>query len=230
MAKVEIYSAQVCPFAQRSRLTLLEKGVDFEVIEIDLNHKPDWFQSVSPYLKVPVVKVGDDRVWESSIINEYLEEVFPEPPLMPQTPGLRAIARIWIDFANSQFIPAFYKLLMAQEGDRQREWATQLTAHLRFLEYEGLRKTSQGPFWLGDRVSLVDLTYAPWFERWSALSHYRGIKIPAEYTRLHQWWQAMQARPSMQATQQPAEFHIAAYEKYANDTATGITAQELRRT
>ena len=60
MAKVEIYSAQVCPFAQRSRLTLLEKGVDFEVIEIDLNHKPDWFQSVSPYLKVPVVKVGDD--------------------------------------------------------------------------------------------------------------------------------------------------------------------------
>ncbi|HEY9905093.1 MAG TPA: glutathione S-transferase family protein, partial [Candidatus Sericytochromatia bacterium] len=83
MAEIEIYSATVCPFAHRSRLVLLEKEIDFELIEIDLQNKPEGFTEISPYGKVPVIKHGDERVWESAIINEYLDEVFPEPPLMP---------------------------------------------------------------------------------------------------------------------------------------------------
>lgn len=112
MAEVKIYSATVCPYAHRTRLALLEKGVDFTLTEVDIENKPDWLTDISPYSKVPVIKHGKNCVWESTIINEYLDEVFPDPPLMPTDPGQRAIARIWIDFANVKFIPTFYKLLL----------------------------------------------------------------------------------------------------------------------
>lgn len=230
MAMVEIYSAHVCPYAQRSRLALLEKGVDFELIEIDLNNKPEWFAEISPYGKVPVIKCGHDRVWESAVINEYLEEVFPEPPLMPKEPGQRAIARIWIDFANTKFTPAFYKLLMSQEIEQQQEWEIELQKHFRFMETEGLHKLSKsGPYWLGNTLSLVDLAFYPWFERLPALEHYRGVAIPAECFRLREWWVAMQLRDSVRETTRSAAFHVEQYAKYANNTASGVTAQELRK-
>ncbi|MBD2538399.1 glutathione S-transferase N-terminal domain-containing protein [Coleofasciculus sp. FACHB-SPT36] len=69
MAEVEIYSASVCPYAHRTRLALLEKGVEFKLTEIDLHNKPEWFADVSPYGKVPVIKYGSDRIWESTIIS-----------------------------------------------------------------------------------------------------------------------------------------------------------------
>lgn len=84
MSDIEIYSAELCPFAHRSRLVLLEKGVPFKLIEIDLQNKPKNFKTISPYGKVPVLKHGDNRVWESAIINEYLEDAFPEHPLLPK--------------------------------------------------------------------------------------------------------------------------------------------------
>lgn len=230
MPKLEIFSASVCPYAQRSRLALLEKGLEFDLIEIDLQNKPDWFTQVSPYSKVPVLRYGNDRVWESSIINEYLEDAFPEPPLLPHEPGLRAIARIWIDFANTKFTPAFYKLLLSQESQVQQDWAEALHQHFLFMEYEGLRSLSEsGPYWLGDSLSLVDLSIYPWFERLPALEYYRGVAIPPDCVRLREWWIAMQNRESVRSTAQSGNFHIQQYAKYADNTATGVTAQELRR-
>ncbi|HEY9880272.1 MAG TPA: glutathione S-transferase family protein [Leptolyngbyaceae cyanobacterium] len=229
MAEIEIYSAAVCPFAQRSRLVLLEKGIDFEVIEIDLQNKPANFLEISPYGKVPVIRHGDNRVWESAIVNEYLEEVFPKPALLPKNPAQRALARIWIDFANTKLIPAFYKLLLSQEPEKQQEWAEELTKHLYFIEHEGLRKLSDGPYWLGNEVGLIDISYYPWFERWSALEHYRGVTVPEDCTRLLTWWQAMKNLPSVQVTASPGEYHIEQYARYASNTASGTTAQELKR-
>jgi glutathione S-transferase len=103
MAEIKIYSAMLCPFAHQSRLTLLEKGVPFQLIEIDLQNKPANFLEISSYGTVPVLTHGDHQVWESAIINEYLEEIFPEPPLLPQMPIQRAQARIWINFADTRF-------------------------------------------------------------------------------------------------------------------------------
>ena len=92
MSEITIYSAVVCPFAHRSRLVLLEKGIDFELVEIDLQNKPANFTEISPYSKVPVIKHGNERVWESAIINEYLDETFPEPSLLPKDAISRAQA------------------------------------------------------------------------------------------------------------------------------------------
>ncbi|MFW6358310.1 MAG: glutathione S-transferase family protein [Chroococcales cyanobacterium] len=227
---VELYSANVCPFAHRTRLTLLEKGVEFQLTEIDLNHKPDWFKNVSPYEKVPVIKHGENRVWESAIINEYLEEVFANPPLMPKDSGKRAIARIWIDFANTKFITAFYKILLIQDPEQQQKWKEELINSLLFMETEGLGKLSgDRRFWLKNCLSLVDLTFYPWFERWAVLEHYRGLSLPANCERLKDWWEAMSQRSSVQQIQQSPEFYIQAYSQYAQGTASGITAKEMKQ-
>ena len=230
MPKVEIFSAHVCPYAQRTRLVLLEKGIPFDLVEIDLKQKPDWFGEISPYGKVPVIRYGDDRVWESAVINEYLEEVFPEPALMPKGARQRAIARIWVDFANTKFAPAFYKLLLSQEAEKQQEWADELHRHFQFMEREGLGKLAKtGPYWFGEALSLVDVAFYPWFERLPAVDHYRGVALPADCPRLREWWVAMQLRDSVRQTAQPASFHVENYAKYSTNTAAGVTAQELRR-
>ena len=127
MPKLELVTAEVCPFAQRSHMTLLEKNLEFQLREVDLENKPSWFETISPYSKVPVLCHGNIQVYESTIINEYLEESFPERRLLPDDPSKRANARIWIDFDNTKFVPVFYKLLLAQESSLQKILAAQMT-------------------------------------------------------------------------------------------------------
>jgi len=226
---VDLYSASVCPFAHRTRLTLMEKEIDFQLTEIDLNNKPDWFSDVSPYGKVPVIKHGNYRIWESAIINEYLDEAFPHPPLMPKTPEERALARIWIDFANTKFVPVFYKMLLEQDVAKQEKWKRQFLEHLHFMEQEGIGQLSEnGNYWLGNTLSLVDLTFYPWFERLCVLEHYRNVSLPEDCQFLQQWWHNLSQRASVQSIQNPSQFYIAEYEKYANNTVAGVTAQEMR--
>lgn len=228
MTKVKIYSAQVCPYAQRTRLLLLEKGVDFELIEIDLANKPDWFEDVSPYSKVPVVVDGDTRVYESSIINEYLEEAYPEPALMPSDPGRRALARIWIDYANVKYTPSIYKFLMEQDDEARESLRADAVAVLRFMETEGLAKLSDGPYWMGEELSLVDLAYYPFFERLCVLEHYRDFAIPEDCPRLKAWVETMRFRPSVKEIENPPDYYIERYARYASGKAAGITAREMK--
>ncbi len=228
MADVHLYSAQICPYAARTRLVLLEKNVRFDFTEIDLDAKPAWFAQVSPYGKVPVLKRGNDLIWESSIINEYLDEVFPDPPLMPAEPGARAHARFWIDFANVKFTPTWYRLFLAQGKEERARLAAALRAHFLFMETAGIG-AAKGSYWLGQNISLVDLTYEPWFERIAALEHYRGVGLPAECPRLKAWAAVMMERPSVRTIALPLENYIAGYRSYADGTADGATARDMRQ-
>ena len=89
MTAIELITSHVCPFAQRTHMALIEKGLEFSVREVDLSNKPAWFEEVSPTSKVPVVKIADEIVWESAIANEYIEDKFPDVPLLPDDPWLR---------------------------------------------------------------------------------------------------------------------------------------------
>lgn len=220
MAEVKIYSAVVCPFAHRSRLVLQEKGIDFELIEIDLQNKPAGFTDISPYGKVPALVHGDRRVWESAVINEYLDEVFPNPSLLPNNPIGKAQARIWIDFANTRFVPAFSNLLRSSDIQQQEEAKKELYKHLEFIENEAFGKLSKdGPYWFGESISLVDFTFFPWFERWAALKKYRDFPLPAEFARLKQWKHALKERESVKAIANSKEFYIERYAKFATPVA-----------
>ena len=152
MPKLELVTAEVCPFAQRNHMTLLEKNLEFELREVDLENKPSWFETISPYSKVPVLCHGNIQVYESTIINEYLEESFPERRLLPDDPSRRANARIWIDFDNTKFVPVFYKLLLAQEASLQKILVAEMTERLVFLDQDGFSSVSEGPYWFGQKL------------------------------------------------------------------------------
>jgi glutathione S-transferase len=208
MSNIELYFAKGSTFSQRTRVVLLEKGIDFTPIEIDLQHKPEEFTRISRYGKVPAIKHGDVEVYESAIINEYLEEVFPEPVLLPSDPGEKAIARIWIDYANTRLVPGFNKLLRGKDTEEQEQGRREFQEALLYIEQEGLSEFSHGQYWLGDKFSLVDISFYPWFERLPVLEHFRKFTLPAETPRLQTWWNLVRERESIQAVANPTSYYI----------------------
>jgi glutathione S-transferase len=226
MVTIRLFSARACPFAHRSRLVLTHKDVSFELVEIDLRNKPAWFDSkLSGYGKVPAIEHGEVRLWESAVINEYLDEVFQEPRLLPSDPGRRAVARIWIDYANTRLAPAFGKLLRASAAAEQAAASRELQEVLGFLERDGLARCSgDGPYFLGDAPSLVDFALYPWFERWSGLEYYRGLRVPSEHARLTRWRDALQQLAAVRAHENPTEFYVERYAALAGARAGAVVA------
>jgi glutathione S-transferase len=227
-ADIEVISSSTCPFAQRTRMVLAAKGVPFSLTEISLDDKPDWFRKLSPYGKVPILRHGKNVLWESSVINEYLEEVFPEPAMLPKDRFRRALARVWIDFANVRMVPHVYKFMLRQDRDGQELQRERLTEAVVFMERQGLRELSDGPFWMGDTPNLVDFTFFPHVQRFVVLARYRSFAIPPECTRLLAWIEAMHRVPAVKTTRPSDETLICNWSKYAYNTGTGVTAREMR--
>ena len=99
-----LYSGTTDPFSQRCRIVLYEKGMDFQVIDVDLDNKPEDIAVLNQYNRVPVLVERDLILYESNIINEYIDERFPHPQLMPADPVMRARARLFLyTFENELF-------------------------------------------------------------------------------------------------------------------------------
>src|SRR5690606_28129382 len=116
------------------------------------------FREVSPYGKVPCLRHDGETIYESAIINQYLDEAFPEPPLMPPDPVGRAKARIWMDYCETRFLPSTHRLMSDREDESKRQANRAALAEvLRFIEHEGLRRLGGGPYFFGEHFTLVDL-------------------------------------------------------------------------
>ena len=225
--RFELVSSKSCPFAQRTRMVLIEKGIPFSFTEISLDDKPDWFLKLSPYGKVPLLRDGEVVIYESAVINEYLEEVWPQPRLMPAEPEVRALCRIWVDFANVRFIPHVYRLMMAQELEHQSRISGDLAAAFDQMERH-LAGRERGEFWLGTELSLADLSFYPHLERFCAVEHYRGVPIPASCRQLHAWLAMMRGSKSARAVALGDEVYIRNWNKYARGGGDGATARDMR--
>ena len=212
---LELFSAKVCPYAHRTRLVILEKGIDCELTEIDFKAKPERFLKVSAYGKVPAIVHDGIEIYESAIINEYLDEVFPEPRLMPDDPGLRAQARIWIDYCDDHFLDDYYKAIRTTDAEAAAELKQKVETHLRRQDAAMAKLSPAGPFWLGAKPGLVDFAYYPFFERLPAWEHYRGISIPQECGRLSAWRDTMRELPNVRAIANSPEYYIERYAGYA---------------
>jgi glutathione S-transferase len=216
MAEITLFSARACPFAHRTRLVLAEKQLDFELVEIDLQNKPAWFHTVSNYGKVPALQHGEVRVVESAIVNEYLDEVFPEPALLPSEPAARATARFWIDYANTRFVPAWGALLRGSTEAGRSSGRASLLESLEYIETRALQSSSrEGPYWFGANPGLVDFSFFPWFERWAALEHYRGAIPLAKFDGLRRWREALAARASVKNIENATPYYVERYAKLA---------------
>lgn len=199
MYRLHLISFDLCPFVQRSVITLLEKQVPFEVTYIDLADKPDWFLKISPFGKVPVLKVDDEHViFESAVINEFVDEVTPGS-LHPADPVRKAHNRAWIEYASALIVDG-YLLSMAPDEDRARSLAETVRERLRRFEGE----LAEGPFFNGAGFSLVDAATAPALQRLVWLEDIEpSLKLFADLPRVQRWRDALLERPSVRASTKP---------------------------
>lgn len=216
MNQLQLYSSDVCPFAYRVRLALHEKAIPHEVISVDLGNIPDWYYEISPTGRAPLLRQGDQVIWESTVINEFLEDAFPDRPLLPRDPVARAHARIWIEYCNNTFQPNFCGLVFELDESKYDKIKNALRDSLIALE-AGLAETP-GPYWLGEECSLVDLTYYPFFEQAIVLAKYRAFDMPENHINLNRWQAAMKHRASVQDNCRDSGFYIEAYRPYVDGT------------
>jgi stringent starvation protein A len=182
-----LYDAARCPFCARVRIVLAEKGLAYETVEIDLADRPGWLYDLNPTGKVPVL---DEDGWilpESSVISEYLNERYPEPPLWPDDPGMRAAARLLV-FRFDDFSKPYYALRRGENGARQR-FDEELAALGTILE--GL------PWLSGPAFGLADVAFLPWLLRARDLL---GIELDAS-PAVVDWVARACERPSVAAEQ-----------------------------
>lgn len=194
---LELVSFNLCPFVQRSVITLEEKGVPYTIQYIDLADKPDWFTKISPFGKVPVLKVDDTVLFESAVINEYIDETSP-PSLHPADPLLRAHNRAWIEFASA-LLGDVYRLMVAPDEAAAQKATDEAKAKLERLEQQ-----VRGPFFNGERFSLVDAATAPALQRLTwCMEIAPKLDVFAATPRIRTWTEKLLARESVQRSTIP---------------------------
>jgi glutathione S-transferase len=189
-----LYDAPRCPYCARVRILLAEKGVEYEPVEIDLDDRPPWLHEKNPLGKVPVLEEGDFVLPESRVIMEYLEERYPDPPLLPSDPSERALVRLsferFVDLSGP-----YYEVLF---GGKPVE---ELAAALARLD----AALSANPYLVGSRFTLADIAYVPWIIR--AVG---GAGIDRDrHPNVDRWLGRLADRPSIAAELRVAGSHRA---------------------
>lgn len=179
---LELISFALCPYVQRSVITLKYKEAKFKLTYIDLKNKPDWFLKISPLGKVPVLRVNEGTsLFESAVINEYLDETVGKP-LMPQDPLQRALERAWIEF-GSQLLGTMYVLTLEKDPEQMENKMSKLFEDL--AKVEPILKT--GPYFRGTEFSLVDTSWAPLFMRLYLSSTIKEDKRWTKMPKVEAW-------------------------------------------
>ena len=195
--KPKLYNTQRCPYARRTRIVLHEKGIDFETHEVDLANKSEVFLEASPTGKVPVIVVDGESLYESNVVNQYLDEVTDQPKLMPEDAKRRAHARIWMAFADTDFFPEVFVASVGRERGYQEvrisEAFEKLETALRKLE-----ERLEGRDYLADEFSLADIAHAGNFVRLRELED-RGEVSLQKYPGVAAWMRRLEDRDSYRA-------------------------------
>jgi glutathione S-transferase len=178
-----LYDAARCPYCARARIALAEKGLEYDVLEVDLSDRPQWIYEKNPTGRVPVIEVDAWILPESSVILEYLEERYPEPPLLPADPGDRALARVWI-FRHDDFTRPYYALRRGDEGAAEK-----LDDQLAKLDDALARQ----PWLTGAEYGLADIAYVPWVLRARDML---GVSLAA-FPAVREWLARLEERPAI---------------------------------
>ena len=191
-----LYSGTTDPYSHRCRFVLYEKGMDFQVIDVDVFNKPEDLAVMNPYNTVPVLVERDLILYEANIINEYIDERFPHPQLMPPDPVMRARARLFLHrfenelFCHIQGLESSNAKVAEKARAAVRENLTQIAPVFTKQKYM-----------LGDEFSMLDVAIAPLLWR---LDHY-GIQLDKDAAPLMKYAERLFSRPAYIEAMTPAE-------------------------
>ena len=192
---MRLYSGTVCPYSHRCRIVLYEKGMDFEVIDVDQMDRSEDVAAINPYNKVPVLVERDLILTEANIINEYIDERFPHPQLMPADPVMRGRARLFLHRFEQEL---YANVNVIQQGGKSVDKA-------RAVIKDNLLQLSQilskQKYLLGNEFSMLDVAVAPLLWR---LDHY-GIQMGKDAAPLMKYAERLFARHGFIDSLTPAE-------------------------
>ncbi len=198
---IKLYDFLPCPFGQKVRIVLAEKSLSYELVSVDITrgeHRRPEFLRLNPYGKVPVLVDEDTVVYDSTIINEYLDDEYPDPPILPRIEfsSLRARARLFEDFADTSFTPPVGQLMaeMAKaEGERDQNRLQRLHQTIdRVLDY--VNRELQSQHFLAGDFSVADIGFLPRLVVIKEL----GIEALTSRGNVDAWLKRMLDRPSIQ--------------------------------
>ncbi len=193
-----LYSGNTCPFSQRCRFVLFEKGMDFEIRDIDMYHKPEDINVMNPYGEVPILVERDLVLYESNIINEYIDERFPHPQLMPPDPVERARTRLLLVNLEREIFKHVYTLENKASSETKRKEARE-TIRDRLV---GLAPVvAKNKYLKGEDFSMLDIALAPLLWR----LNYYGIELPTEGKPVQKYAERVFSRPAFIEALTPSE-------------------------
>jgi glutathione S-transferase len=183
---ITLYNAARCPYVARVRIILAEKGIEVETVEIDLSDRPGWLYEKNPAGRVPVIEEDDGPpLAESAVIMEFLEERYPDPPLLPADPADRAAIRLLI-FRDDELTSPYYALRRGEDGARERFEAAlgRFDASL-----------AERPYLSGMDYGLADIALVPWVLRARDML---GVELDG-FPSLADWLARLEQRPAIAA-------------------------------
>jgi glutathione S-transferase len=182
---ITLYDAGRCPYCARVRIALAEKGIEYETVEVDLDDRPAWIYEKNPLGRVPVLEEDAFVLAESAVIDEYLDERYPEPPLWPADPAARALGRMLV-FRFDELSRPYYALRRGEDDARERLDAVLATLDSALQEQR---------FLTGPEFGLADIAYIPWILRARDRMDVDLERFPA----LSEWVGRLAERPSIAA-------------------------------
>lgn len=267
-APFTLYGSWFCPFVQRVWIVLHLKSIPHKYVEINPYHKAADFLARNPRGLVPTLAVNDPHytdaekstpngtgggadgaatsmneaiLYESTIITQYLDALFPSPPnpLLSPHPYTRAHQQLHIDWISTKIVPSFYRFL--QHTPSKSSSYTLSSARDEFVDrLKTLIRAMHpvGPWFGGSDISMVDVQLIPWAERVFLLDHYKGgsgvgeEKKEGDRELWERWWtwgEAVSGCESVKATMSDRDRYIEAYQRYAEDTAGSEVAEATRQ-
>lgn len=198
--KITLYAYEKAPMVHPVRIALEELKVEHEVKYFNPYDKPDWLRALTPNGsgQVPLLEVDGEPLFESTVINEYLDEVFGAPRFLPEDPVVRAKNRAWtmqaLDFLMAQGAMMGVRRIEEYQGCRHV-----YVENLKRLEAQ----LGDGPYFNGEAISLTDFQYAPILLRQDILDRLYGTDVLPGLEKLAQWTKHLLDRPSTRATLPP---------------------------
>jgi glutathione S-transferase len=189
---LKLISHSLCPYVQRAVISLTEKNVPFERVDIDLANKPDWFLSLSPLGKTPVLVVEERAIFESAVILEYLEETQINP-LHPVDPLTRAEHRAWMEF-GSAILNVIASLYSASDLETFKAKVRDLSTKFGQID----ARLGEGPYFDGTHFSLIDTVFGPIFRYFDVFDTIADLGVFDEKPKVQAWRSALAVRNSIQ--------------------------------